>query len=176
MGPDGTFSSEAAESYLNRINRKASLKYYNTLDDCFLGLRLGEIERIIVPLVNSTIGYIPETVRNLVGFNILDIEILQVNLHLVGNGNLEEITQIHTRMEAAKQCRKELSKFNVKIVYENSTSVAAASVVGYANRAAIVSKKASEIYNLKILKRKIQDIQENTTEFVIVGRYGPEGI
>ena len=83
LGPDGTFSSEAGYNYIKRKRIKARIKYYKTITNCFIALKRKEVEEIIVPLVNTTIGYIGETLRNLNGLSICDKEIIPIVLHLI---------------------------------------------------------------------------------------------
>jgi len=168
LGPDGTFSSEAAENYIKRNGLNVVVRYYTTIDSCFLGLRIGEVEKILVPWLNSVVGYIPETIQNLSGYKICDREILPISLHLAGIGQLDSLSYVHSKKEAVQQCRIKLSQKDIKVIFEDSTAIAAARVKNHPNRAAIVSKRASEIYGLQILEPNIQDSQDNKTEFIVV--------
>ncbi|MEM4230370.1 MAG: prephenate dehydratase domain-containing protein, partial [Candidatus Pacearchaeota archaeon] len=70
--------------------------------------------------------------------------------------------------EVARQCQRYLSKKDIALVFENSTAMAALKVKGLADRAAIISKRASEIYGLRILESDIQDSKDNVTEFIVL--------
>lgn len=127
-----------------------------------------EVDKIIVPLVNTTIGYIGETLRNLNGIKICDKETIPIVLNLAGKGSLDSIKYVHSKKEAFQQCKKRLSEFNIKVIIEDSTAQAAINVKDSYSRAAIVSKRASEIYGLNILENNIQDGKDNQTEFVVI--------
>ncbi|MEK6884654.1 MAG: prephenate dehydratase domain-containing protein [Nanoarchaeota archaeon] len=163
LGPKGTFSEEAGHVHLKRRKIKGRIKYYPTIKDCFTALNKYEVEEIIVPLINSTIGYILETLNNLNTHKILDEINIPINLYLVGN----ETKKIYTKKEAAEQCRLRLSKLESKIIYEDSTASAAINARTN-NQSAIVSERCADMYNLNILERNIQDNKNNYTKFIVL--------
>ena len=160
LGPDGTFSAEAAHNYIKRTHSQ-KIKYYKTISDCFKALKQNRVSRIIVPLINSTIGEIQETTENIKGCKITEEEKLTINLHLAGNA----ANQIYTKKEVAKQCKTRLQ--NERTIYVNSTAAAAIEAKNN-QQAAIISRRAAEIYNLDILEENIQDRKDNYTKFVVL--------
>jgi prephenate dehydratase len=165
LGPDGTYSSEAGVNYLKRKSIKADIYYCETISDCFNSLKNQEVDIIIVPSVNSIIGQVQETVSNLDRQRVLDCERLQINLHLAGYS----LRYVHTKQEAADQCKKRVSQMNSRIIYENSTVIGAIKAKRK-HRSAIVSSRAAEIYGLPILEKNIQDVKDNFTEFLVLVR------
>ncbi len=139
-------------------------------------------------MLNSTAGaaWVNETLENLRERNvyICDEEILTVSFCLasVRETSIENIKVILSKDKAVEQCRKFLASLrSVKIIYENSTSAAAKKLMSNSERteketatAAIVSKKAAEIYGLKILKENIQDVNPNRTKFIVISRKDSE--
>jgi prephenate dehydratase len=159
------------QNYVQRGSLNVGARYYQSIVYCFRGLKKREVDRIIVPLFNSTIGCIPETVQNLNGHRICGQEILPINLYLAGSCGLGSVKYVHSKREVLQQCGRLLDKLEVELVFEKSSAAAAMNVRsgGCLDRAAIVSKYAAEIYGLDVLKEKVQDKKKNRTEFVILG-------
>lgn len=168
LGPKGTFSDEAAQRYIERTKNKIKIIYYKTLSDCFKALKQKQVNRIIVPYMNSTIGYISETIQNLSGHDVLGYIEIPINLYLVSTGTSNKVTQIHSKKEVIQQCTKKLSRLNLRMVFEDSTSSAAKRIQGNPEMAAIVSKKALELNNFNILESNIQNSNYNRTNFIIL--------
>ena len=58
----------------------------------------------------------------------------------------------------------------IPVSYTHLTSAAAEMVKGKMNSAAIGTKRAGEIYGLKIAASNIQDYKNNTTRFVVIDK------
>ena len=164
LGPDGTFSSEAAHNYLRKRNLEFNIIYITTISHCFQSLYERSVDSIIVPLSNSSTGPVIESFRNFKGGEIYYNETLPIHLYLAGNPNARHI---HTKIQIAQQCKRKLSGLDAKIILENSSATAAIKA-RETNQAAIVSKRAAEIYGLDILERDVQDNKDNKTLFGVI--------
>jgi len=164
LGPDGTFSAEAACNYLRKRRIPSDLVYCSTITNCFQLLRHGGADSIIVPLSNSSIGIVMESIRCIEECEIYGNEELSINLHLAGNPDAK---YVHTKTQIARQCRKRLSRLNAKIIFENSSAIAAINARD-TNQAAIISRRAAEIYGLPILEENVQDKKDNKTLFGLI--------
>lgn len=174
LGPKGTFSQEAAESYIK--GREYSLVDYSTISELIYAVAKSEIEEAVVPMENSLEGAI-NTTLDMLAFDV-DIKIkaelvvaVRQNLLVKGDTRLEEIKYVKSHPQAVGQCRKYLStylpKASVELLY--STASAAREVAeGNGDSAAIGSVLAAREYGLNILAHGIQDNEINMTRFVVV--------
>ena len=92
LGPQGTFSHEATQTYIEsqtKINDSDVtyvLKDFYTIQEVLLGLKQDDIDEAIVPIENSLEGAINVTLDVLAkedGFYIVDEHIIPINLNLV---------------------------------------------------------------------------------------------
>lgn len=178
LGPQGTFSHEAAEVYKNKQGRAYVFKEYSSIKDVLNGLKMGEIDEAIVPIENSLEGAVNVTLDVLAieeSMFIVNELVIPINLNLVARKgtSTKDIGLIISHPQPLGQCRNYLNKSfpNALQQEENSTTRAARKVMeGDGSLAAIASQTAAEIYGLEILDRNIQDVENNRTRFVIVSR------
>jgi len=176
LGPQGTFSHEAALTYTS--DKNCILKGYASIQEVLTAVENNEIDEAVVPIENSLEGAINVTLDFLARENDLYIVnelIIPINLNLVvKNGTAaEDIKMIISHPQPLGQCRNYLNDYFQSAIQieENSTSKAAQRVVaGDGTYAAIASDIAAKIYSLDILAADIQDVQNNHTRFVIISR------
>jgi prephenate dehydratase len=86
--------------------------------------------------------------------------------------NKDNITKIYAHVQAVEQCAKHLREHYPKaeIIFTSSNGKSAEILTkkNDKTRAAIIPKKASEIYKLKIIDSDIQDSKFNTTRFFVI--------
>jgi prephenate dehydratase len=96
----------------------------------------------------------------------------KINHQLLGikETNLQNIKFAVSHFHALAQCRDFLQANKIKPILGTDTAGAAEILSKKENKetAAIASSLAAEIYNLKILKKDIQDAHHNTTRFFIM--------
>ena len=86
---------------------------------------------------------------------------------------MSDIKEVHSHPMAINQCRKYLSKYqDIKLVNSEDTALSAKLIQDQQSRsiAAIASKRAANIYGLKILQEGIEDNLQNYTRFFIIQR------
>ena len=176
MGPQGTFSHEAVEAYVQ--GRTYTLKDFFSIPEVLNALKNNDIDEAIVPIENSLEGAINVTMDFLAkedGVYIVDELIIPINLNLLTKEDTtaEDIAVILSHPQPLGQCRNYLnSRFpNVVQLEENSTSRAAQKVVeSDGTYAAVASNISAKVYGLKIMASKIQDFENNSTRFVIISK------
>lgn len=172
LGPEGTFSHEAALKY----KKDAELVFEKTVRDVFESVKNSKADLGIVPVENSISGTVGLTLDALMEFelNIVAEEILPVKHNLVSFGSLKDIKSIYVHEQTYAQCEKFIRKTlpNAEIIETTSNGVSAQRLAGKKDRAkaAIVPSIAADIYKLKILKKDIQDNKFNVTRFIVIGR------
>ncbi len=176
MGPQGTFSHEAAEAYVE--GGDYVLKDYFSISEVLKALKNNQIEDAVVPIENSLEGAVNVTMDFLAkedGLYIIGELILPVNLNLLAKPGTrqEDIAIILSHPQPLGQSRDYLNTNypNAIQLEENSTSKAAQKVVDSdGTYAAIASNISARVYGLEILASKVQDFQNNSTRFVIISK------
>lgn len=172
LGPKGTFSQEAV---LKR-DKKAEIIFKNTVWDIFESVNSNEVEEGIVPLENSVSGTIGLTLDALMEFdlNIIAEIILPIKHNLVGHDGVKDIKTLYVHPSTYEQCEKFIRKNlpDAKIIHTASNAASAEIIAEKkdSTKAAIVPKEAIGIYNLKVIKKDIQDNKFNVTRFAVISK------
>jgi chorismate mutase/prephenate dehydratase len=171
LGPGGSFSHTAAMLKFGQSVEYEPLADIRSIFDevskehCDLGL---------VPIENSTGGGVIETLDALVESDVkIRAEVLMTIHHnLLANCALDEVEKIYSKPEVFAQCRNWLSATfkEAKTISVASTAKAAQMAADETDAAAIGSRVAAEIYGLKIICENIEDITNNVTRFLVIGR------
>lgn len=178
MGPEGTFSHEAAEAYTEAGEQKYAFKQFLTIKDVLVALNKDEVDEAIVPIENSLEGAINVTVDFLAkedGLYIIDELIIPVNLNLMAKPGTtaDKIKVIISHPQPLGQSRNYLNeKFPTAVQLEENSTSGAAQKVAFSDGtyAAVASKAAAKVYGLEIIEKNIQDFENNYTRFVIVAK------
>ena len=174
LGPRGSFSHLAA-----RRKFGASVEY-DDLDDIasvFHAIARGHVDLGLVPIENSAIGGIGETLDSFLTCPVQVVAELLIHVHqnLLGNCAPEAIERIYSKPEIFSQCRQWLSVQlrQADRVAVASSSKAAEQAAHEPSAGAIGSELAAEIYGLKILFANIEDSPQNVTRFFVIGKQSP---
>ncbi|HEY9206779.1 MAG TPA: prephenate dehydratase [Candidatus Methanoperedens sp.] len=173
LGPEGSFSEKAARQW----DRNAKLQYCDDILDAVEALLRNEVDLSIVPVENSLEGSVTLTLDLLMEhqLKITGEVIVHIKHCLLSKGRPEEIKIIMSHPQALSQCRKYI-KTNFKDIEVRpvpSTSEAARIASGSKEIAAIASSESAAIYGLNILDENIQDVNENYTRFIVIGKSTP---
>ncbi len=173
LGPEGSYSEKAAKQW----NIAGKLHYYDDIQDTVEALMNNEVDYSIVPVENSLEGSIPLTLDLLMEHQLkIDGEVIvQIRHCLLSNGRLSDIKIIMSHPQGLSQCRKFIKNNfkNAQVRPVLSTSLAAKMASGSKDIAAIASEESAQRYGLKILKENIQDVNENYTRFIVIGKDTP---
>ncbi len=169
LGPVGTFTEEAAALVGN------NLVAFDTILQVLDAVEKNEVDVGVVPIENSIEGPVGITLDLLVHDYDLKIKreiIIPISHNLLINPktNINNIKFVNSHMQALSQCRNFIESLNVVVNATPSTSAAAEMVKGNNNSAAIGTKRAAEIYGLKIVETDIQDYKNNVTRFVVISK------
>ncbi len=173
LGPEGSFSEKAARQW----NNKAELRYYDDILDTVDALLRNEVDYSIVPIENSLEGSITLTLDLLMEqqLRITGEVVVQVKHCLLSKGRLADIKILMSIPQALSQCKKYIKKNfkNIEVRSTLSTSQAAKLASESKEIAAIASRESAMIYGLEILDENIQDMNENFTRFIVIGKTVP---
>jgi prephenate dehydratase len=184
LGPAGTFTEEAllASAAEGRVEPVPLSGIYETV----VALRRGELEWAIVPIENSLEGSINVTLDLLAGeasdLRIVGEAILRVRHALIAAAPVElaKIETVLSHPAVPAQCtrflRGELS--HARIVPASSTAEAVRMVAGEGNptMAALGTELAAELYGASVLRRGVEDRDDNQTRFVWLAREENAGL
>lgn len=167
LGPEGTFTHEAASKISN------NLVSFCSIPTVMESVESGDCVKGIVPIENSIEGPVGITLDSLVhkfDLKIYGEIVIPINQNLIGNidSDISDITDVYSHSQALAQCQSFLDKNNIKPHYSLSTASAAKSILNQDNLGAIGPLKVAEIYGLKVIKQNIQDFSNNKTRFVIL--------
>ena len=133
----------------------------------------------VIPIENSVEGVVRETIDNLCLLKNTNMKILAetsipVNHCLAGYAkSLEDIDTVISHPQAIAQCYGFITnnlKEDVILKNELSTALAIKGILPeQPNLAAIGSEYAAKLYNVPVIRSGINDMDSNTTRFVLIG-------
>jgi prephenate dehydratase len=183
MGIHGSFSEEAALEYAhdNELGDVEIVELLST-EGVLSAVEDGRIDYGIFALENSNGGVVYESVYAMAAhrFRVVDLFEIDVNHTLLVHPSLEgrqRIDRIASHQQAIRQCRMWLRhNFPTTLVTEEADTAEAARMLGAgelpATTAVIAAEGCAELFGLRVMERRIQDLKFNFTTFVAAGRTG----
>lgn len=176
LGPQATYTHLAS---IKQFGHSAELVPVKSISDVFEEVERGEANYGVVPIENSTEGIVTHTLDMFVDSNLQIVAevMLEISHFLLSkNGRIEEIKKVYSHPQPIAQCRNWLAKNlpNVPVIETASTAVAAQMVANEPDAAAIASEFAASIYDLKVVRKRIEDNVNNFTRFLVIGKKSPE--
>jgi prephenate dehydratase len=175
LGPQGTFSEEAAIRHYagQKVERIPFMSFWDILE----AIQNGDIHRGILPIENSIEGSVTSVLDGLQHYSDLFINgemILNVEQNLlVHNGaRLEDIKQIWSHPQPIAQCRQFIQALSVETRTFGSTAQAAEELLRSKDPSVGVLGPSwtAERLGLTLLEANIQDVEENHTRFITIGK------
>ncbi len=176
LGPEGTHSHEAA---LQHFGEKACilpcLSHYDVFERlCEPHARPRPLA--IVPVENSSEGPVTQTLDQLSSHPEVTISesfSIPIRHHLLvrkGVKRIADIQRVYSHPQALGQCRATLRALlpHAELQPESSTATAARRAATEPGSAALASAAAARINGLTLLKKDLQDSDENITRFFVV--------
>ncbi|GAB3379741.1 prephenate dehydratase [Spongiibacter taiwanensis] len=171
LGPEGTFTQAAAIKHFGHaINSvpKASI------DSVFRDVEAGRCNYGVVPVENSTEGMVALTLDAFINspLKICGEVDLRIRLQLMQKDADQQITKIIAHQQALAQCRRWLDAHYPGIPRQavSSNGEAAKMAAADTSIAAVAGELAAEQYGLSVVAGDIEDLTNNTTRFLIIGR------
>ena len=171
LGPKGSFSHQAANI---KFGKSVEYESLSTIADVFNGVDRKHCDLGIVPIENSISGGVVETLDALIHSSAIICAEMQIAIehNLLSSHLLNDIKIIYSKAEIFTQCRQWLAATlpHVKIIATSSSAEAARIASETPNAAAIGSRLAGELYQLNIICDHIEDVSNNVTRFLIIGK------
>jgi chorismate mutase/prephenate dehydratase len=172
LGPEGTFSQAAVFKHFGHSVRALPLA---TIDEVFHAVESGDADFGVVPIENSTEGTVNHTLDMFLTSPLKicgEVE-MRIRQHLLGTmESLEKVVRVCAHPQALAQCRAWLKEYlpSVPLVEVSSNAEGARRARDEVGTAAIAGDAAAEVYGLEKLVTDIEDRQDNTTRFLVIGR------
>ena len=170
LGPKATFSYQAS---LKLFGSKADFIPVKRLADVIEEVEKQRADYAVVPIENSNEGSVNTTLDELVDTNLKVVNEINMRIShcLLSKTKLENVKVVYSHHQAISQCSNWLHKNlpDAEIFPVNSTAQAAQLAYHNFKSAAISSEVASQIYNLNVLVKSIEDSRDNWTRFFVLG-------
>jgi len=173
LGPEGTFSEQAVRKHFGHSAHGLPLA---SIEEVFQEVEAGHADFGVVPVENSGQGTIQVTLDMFLTSNLKicgEVE-LRVRQYLLSRtGQINDIERIYSHPQSFAQTkgwlRANLPK--AELVPVSSNAEAARRARNADDAAAIAGEAAGHVYGLrKVIMSPIEDREDNTTRFLVIGR------
>ena len=173
QGEPGAFSEAASRQFAP----EALLVPCKSFEEVFAAVDTGAVDFGVLPIENSIGGSIHRNFDLLLEHQLpivgeLEVPVVHHLLALPGR-TLEQVKKVYSHPQALAQCDRflrTLSGVEITATYDTAGSAKMIADERLEDAAAIASARAAEVFGLVPLKSGIQDYQNNTTRFLVVGR------
>jgi chorismate mutase/prephenate dehydratase len=173
QGEPGAYTEEAAFRFFGKSTKGIP---YESLDEVFEAVEVGEVPFAMVPVENSLEGSITRVYDLLPDSSLMVCGETELRIShcliAVEGATLDTIKTVYSHPQALGQCRSFLNQLDCELVPASDTagSVKMIKEQGGKDKAAVASDRAAEIYGMKIIAREIEDNPHNYTRFFILSK------
>ena len=172
QGVDGAYSGVTAK----KLFPDSPVKYYTQFEDVFEAVNKGDTKFGVIPVENSTAGSVHESYDLIMKYRFYVVGAYDLKIEhclCAKNGTkYEDITDVYSHPQALSQCNNFLNNFDFTGVNFSNTAAAAKFVAESEKNdiGVICSELAAKKYGLKILKRNVQNNNNNRTRFIVISK------
>ena len=180
LGPEGTFTQSAVLKHFGHSVHALSVP---TIDEVFHEVEAGTADFGVAPIENSSEGTV--NIHTLDMFLTSPLKVcgeieLRIHQHLMGRmADIKGIKRVCSHPQSLAQCKAWLAENlpDVELVPVASNAEAARRARDEDGTAALAGEAAAKVYNLRVLFQTVEDRDDNSTRFVVVGRklFPPSG-
>jgi chorismate mutase / prephenate dehydratase len=171
LGPEGSFSHLAA---VGKFGASVEYEPVTHIRGVFDEVSREHADFGIAPIENSVHGGVIDTLDALIETDVQICAEINRAIHhnLLARCPLDAVQRVYSKPEVFTQCQRWLVETNLigKTEAVASTSRAAELARDEPGAAAIGSTLAAELYTLKIVCPNIEDVANNVTRFLVIGR------
>jgi prephenate dehydratase len=173
QGEPGAFSEAASR----QIAPDGQMVPCKSFEDVFAAVNTNSADFGVLPIENSIGGSIHRNFDLLLEHDLpivaeLEVPVVHHLLALPGR-TLDQVRRIYSHPQALAQCDRFLRTLNgveITATYDTAGSAKMIATERLEDSAAIASARAGEVFGLVPLKSSIQDYQNNTTRFLVIGK------
>ncbi len=173
LGPEGTFSEQAVRKHFGHSAHGLPLE---SIEEVFQEVEAGHADFGVVPVENSGQGTIQVTLDMFLTSNLKicgEVE-LRVRQYLLSRtGQIKDIERVYSHPQSFAQTKSWLRANLPKAekIPVSSNAEAARRARNADDAAAIAGEAAAHVYGLrKVIVSPIEDREDNTTRFLVLGR------
>ena len=179
QGERGAYSEDACFKY---FGSEVETRPYSDFASVFESVDSDAVTHAVVPVENSIEGSVTQ-VNDLLLDHDLTVtgEVIVPVRHCLmahADSDIESVAEVLSHPQALGQCRKFLQSrpaWRVIPSYDTAGSARIVAESGRKDQAAIASRRAAQVYGLKILKEDIQNEVDNYTRFFVLEK-NPEPV
>ena len=176
QGEHGAYGDAAARKYDKGLVTIPCFSFA----DVFENVSKGNLNYGVVPVENSLGGAITQVNELLLHTDLSIIAGIKLSVHhcllALPNTNYRDIKSVFSHPQALSQCRDFIIRNNLESKPFHNTA-AAAKMLSYEKpkaAAAIASSLCAELYNLEVIKERLEDNPENYTRFLVLAKNAPK--
>lgn len=171
LGPPATFTHQAA---LQRFGSEVTYRPARNIVEIFEDVERGRAAYGVVPVENTTEGAVNVTLDRLIDSSVVICGELALDIaqNLLSHAtDVGEVKRVLSHPQGLAQCREWLAAHMPDTPTEDTASTAAAAEMASRDRtvAAIASALAGRLYGVPVLRERIEDNQQNSTRFLVIG-------
>ena len=176
QGIDGAYSDLVCRKFYRTYKTLPCETFQKTLD----AVSKGFANLALIPVENNIAGRVADMhlLLEKIELKIVAEHYHKVEHHLMTKKDvsLKNINKVYSHTHALSQCRANIEKLKLEPVNYIDTAGAAKFVRDSEDSdiSAIASMLASEIYELRILKKNLQDRRDNITRFLVFSKSSPK--
>lgn len=173
LGPEGTFTQSAVLKHFGHSVHALSVA---TIDEVFHEVEAGTADFGVAPIENSSEGTVNiHTLDMFLGSPLKVCGEIELRIHQNLMGRMEaikDIKRICSHPQSLAQCRGWLAQHlpNIETIPVASNAEAARRARDEEGTAALAGEAAASVYGLRVLFNAVEDREDNSTRFVVVGR------
>ncbi len=171
-GVEGSYAVQTAR----KLFPNAKINFCHQFEDVFEAVDKGITDFGVIPVENSSAGSVHESYDLIMKYKFYFVGSCSKHIGhcLAANPGVgfEKIKDVYSHPQALAQCSQFLKNFDFTGINFSNTGTAAKyiSEKNLRDSAVICSTEAAKKYNLNILKRDIQNIDQNQTRFVVISK------
>ena len=173
QGVTGAYSEAAALQF----NPSADPLPRPSFDDVFAAVAGGEATHGILPIENTIGGTIHRNYDLMLEHELpIVAEVKRAIVHtlIVREGTrLAEVRKVYSHPQGLQQCERflrTLSDVEIIATYDTAGSAKMIKERNLTDSAAIASERAASVFGLSVIETAIQDVADNFTRFLVIGR------
>lgn len=173
LGPEGTYTHAAA---IKHFGSQIESEPVASIEEVFRLVEAGGANFGVVPVENSSEGVINHTLDLFMKSSLTisgEVE-LRIRHNLMTNEqDASGIDRVYAHQQTLAQCRMWLDTNlpNAERIAVRSNAEAVIMATEHDRSAAIAGHMAAELYDLPVMYADIEDEPDNTTRFVVIGKY-----
>ena len=173
QGERGAYSEVAAIRYfgdnIELLPCKTLLEVFDSVINSNADYAIVPVENSIEGSVNEAYDLLLEKDLNAIGEVYVRIIHCLITYH---DNSIDDIRKVYSHPQALGQCRSFINKHGFEAIpyYDTAGSVKMLAENDIKDAAAIASKRAAEIYGLKVIDEGIEDDKNNYTRFLVLSK------